>query len=85
MKIVECFPPPSANQCGNQQPLKLQVLLDLHLLTADRVRSNINFEICAFEHFLQRSFQETGERKVPDGMIDRFDQKVKDFPPPLSV
>ena len=36
LKIVECFPPPSANQCGNQQPLKLQVLLDLHLLTAGR-------------------------------------------------
>ena len=50
-----------------------------------RVRLNIIFEICAFGHFLQRSFQAAGERKVPDGMIDRFDQKVKDFPPPLSV
>ena len=50
-----------------------------------RVRLNIIFEICAFGHFLQRSFQTAGERKVPDGMIDRFDQKVKDFPPPLSV
>ena len=50
-----------------------------------RVRLNIIFEICAFGHFLQRSFQAVGERKVPDGMIDRFDQKVKDFPPPLSV